>query len=50
MAFELGYFEIPRKINLEKLAKRLEISKATLDVMIRRAQKKIIAGHMGDVA
>jgi len=50
MAYELGYFEIPRRINLEKLAKRLEISKATLDVIIRRAQKKIIAGHMGDVA
>jgi len=50
MAYELGYFEIPKKIKLEKLAKRLEISKATLDVMIRRAQKKIIAGHMGGLA
>jgi predicted DNA binding protein len=50
MAYELGYFEIPRGINLEKLAKRLEISKGTLDVIIRRAQKKIVAGHMGDLA
>lgn len=50
LAYELGYFEIPRRIKLDKLAKRLEISKATLDVMIRRAQKKIIASHMGDIA
>jgi predicted DNA binding protein len=50
MAYELGYFEIPRRTNLDKLAKRLEISKATLDVMIRRAQKKIIASHMGELA
>ncbi len=50
MAYELGYFEIPRRIKLDKLAKRLEISKATLDVMIRRAQKKIIASHIGELA
>jgi predicted DNA binding protein len=50
MAYELGFFEIPRKINLDKLAKRLEISKATLDVMIRRAEKKIVASHMGELA
>lgn len=50
LAYQLGYFEIPRKINLEKLAKRLEISKATLDVVIRRAQRKIVASHMGELA
>jgi predicted DNA binding protein len=50
IAYEAGYFDIPRKIKLEKLAKRLEISKATLDVIIRRAQKKVIAVQMGDVA
>ena len=50
IAFELGYFEIPRRIKLEKLAKRLEISKATLDVMIRRAQTKIIASHMRELS
>jgi predicted DNA binding protein len=50
IAYDLGYFEIPRKINLDKLAKRLEVSKATLDVMIRRAQKKIIASHMHELA
>jgi hypothetical protein len=47
-AYQLGYFEIPRKINLDRLAKRLEISKATLNVILRRAQKKIIGSYMGE--
>lgn len=47
-AFELGYFDIPKKVKLEDLAKRLNISKATLDVVLRRAQRKIVASHIGD--
>lgn len=47
LAFDVGYFDIPRKITLEQLAKRLEISKATLDVMLRRAQRKILAEQLG---
>lgn len=50
MAYKMGYFDIPRRINLDRLARQLEVSKATLDVMIRRAQKKIIASHMGELA
>lgn len=49
MAYELGYFEIPRRITLDKLAKRMEISKATLDVMLRRAQRKLVASHIGEI-
>lgn len=47
MAYNLGYFDIPKKIDLARLAKNLEVSKATLDIMIRRAQRKIIANHVG---
>jgi predicted DNA binding protein len=47
-AFELGYFDIPKKVKLDELAKRLQISKATLDVVLRRAQRKIVASHLGD--
>jgi hypothetical protein len=47
LAFDVGYFDIPRKVTLEKLAKRLEISKATLDIMLRRAQRKILAEQLG---
>ena len=48
-AFDLGYFDIPKKIKLEDLAKRLNISKATLDVVLRRAQRKVVASHIGDL-
>ena len=47
-AFDLGYFDIPRKIKLEELARRLGISKATLDVVLRRAQRKVVASHIGN--
>jgi len=50
IAYNLGYFDIPRRANLGVLAKRLEVSKSTLDVMIRRAQRKIIAGHLKKLA
>ena len=47
-AFDLGYFDIPKKIKLDDLARRLKISKATLDVVLRRAQRKVVASHIGD--
>lgn len=50
LAFDLGYFDIPRKTTLGKLAKRLEISKATLDVMLRRALKKVLSNHVDERA
>ncbi len=50
LAFELGYYDIPKRTNLERLAKRLEISKATLDVMLRRAQRKLVSSHLGGIA
>jgi predicted DNA binding protein len=48
-AFDLGYYDIPKRIKLDELAKKLRISKAKLDVVLRRAQRKIIASHIGDV-
>ncbi len=50
MAFELGYYDIPKRVNLAKLAERLEISKATLDVILRRAERKLVAEKVGQIA
>lgn len=47
MALDLGYYDIPKKIGLDGLAKRLGISKATLDIVLRRAQRKVVASHIG---
>ncbi len=39
-AISLGFFEIPRKISLEKLANKLGKSKSALSVMLRKIIKK----------
>ena len=47
VAYEVGYFDIPKKITLETLASKLDMSKSTLDVMLRRAEKKLVERHFG---
>jgi predicted DNA binding protein len=42
LALDLGYFENPKRVKLEDLAKRLGMSKATASDLIRRALKKIV--------
>ena len=41
-AIKLGYYEYPRRINLDELAKIMELSKPTLEEYIRKAEKKIM--------
>ncbi len=43
MALELGFFEFPKKINLEELSERINISSTTLSEIIRRGSKHIIS-------
>ena len=49
LAYELGYFEIPKRINLDQLAKKMEISKPTLDIVLRRAQRKLVEDQMAEL-
>lgn len=46
LALELGYFEVPRQVSLDQLAERFGLPKTVLDVMLKRAQRKVIADHM----
>jgi predicted DNA binding protein len=46
MAFELGYFDIPSRITLDELASRVGCSKSTLNIILRRAERKIISDHL----
>lgn len=41
-AFKNGYYEFPRKINLDKLAKIAKVSKQTFRENLRKAEAKII--------
>ena len=44
-AYRLGYFEVPRKITLDELAVMNKVSKSTINLIIRRAQRKIITSY-----
>lgn len=44
-ALELGFFDYPKKINLEGLSKRLNVSYVTLAEILRRAEKNIISSY-----
>lgn len=42
-AYEYGYFDAPRKISSEQLAKKLGLVKSTLTVHLRRAEHRLLA-------
>ena len=45
IALEAGFFDFPRKITLNQLAEKLNISASTLAEIIRRAEKNIIEAY-----
>ena len=45
IAFDLGYFEFPKRINLERLSAKLGISIATLSEILRRGEKNILSKY-----
>jgi predicted DNA binding protein len=46
LALSMGYYDIPKRVTLEELAVRSGVSKATLNLILRRGQKKIISGRL----
>ncbi len=44
-AFEKGYYDYPKKITINELAKMFDISPSTLGEIIQRGEKKIISEH-----
>ena len=47
-AHNLGYYDIPKKIGLVQLAERLDIAYSTLDVQLRRAEKRLLNHIMNE--
>jgi hypothetical protein len=45
LAIENGYFEIPKKINLEELSKQMKLSRTTFLEHLRKAEKKILSKY-----
>lgn len=45
LAIEKGYFEIPKKVNLEELSKQMKLSRTTFLEHLRKAEKKILSKY-----
>jgi predicted DNA binding protein len=45
LAYKLGYFEFPKKINLTDLASKLGVSKSTLSEILRTGEEKILHAY-----
>ncbi len=45
LAIEKGYFEIPKKVNLEELSKQMKLSRTTFLEHLRKAEKKILSRY-----
>jgi predicted DNA binding protein len=45
-ALNLGFFDYPKKVHLEGLSKRLNVSYVTLAEILRRAEKNIISSYL----
>ncbi len=42
-AYELGYFDVPRRVSSEELGEKLRLDPSTLNIHLRKAQKKILS-------
>lgn len=45
LAYKLGYFEFPKKVNLTQLAKKLGVAKSTLSEILRAGEFKILHAY-----
>lgn len=46
MAMDMGYFDFPRRTGLQKLAKTLKVSPASLSETLRSAERKILRDYI----
>lgn len=47
LALELGYYEVPARVNLTQLARYTGVSKAAMSKKLRRAERKILFERLG---
>lgn len=47
-AYEAGYFDVPRRIQLSDLAEKVSKSQGALSEMLRRAQRHIVGSYLDD--
>jgi len=49
-AYNQGYYDVPRRIDLDGLCKSLGCSKSTLNVALRTAERKVISRYKAETA
>jgi predicted DNA binding protein len=49
IAFEKGYFDLPKKITIDKLAKIFNVSPSTLAEILQRGEKKIMKQYFNKI-
>ncbi len=47
-AFRLGYYDLPRKLNSDQLASKLDLVNSTVVEHIRKAERRMLAEMLGD--
>lgn len=47
MAYQLGYYDVPKRINSEELARRLNLKRGTLVEHLRKAQRRLLRQIVG---
>ena len=47
-AYTFGYYDVPRRISLAQLAERLDLAYSTLDVQLRRAERRLLNHIMNE--
>ena len=48
MAHKLGYYDIPKKIRLVQLAEKLDLAYSTVDMQLRRAERRLLNHIMNE--
>jgi predicted DNA binding protein len=47
-AHTLGYYDIPKRIGLVQLAEKLNVSRSTVDMQLRRAERRLLNHIMNE--
>jgi predicted DNA binding protein len=48
LAYHLGYFDIPKKTSIKRLARMLQVAPSTLDVELRRGERRLLVDALGE--